>query len=299
MKTTFEYLALLLIIFLPKLLLAQAEIPVQDRITGIRYSGTLLLNTNGMSIKVEHVKKAFEINNIIQNQPIAVAKRKTLASLDPSFDFECFYLEKGIEKKSKAYATYYFAKSLEGEIDYISIVSIFPHDKLLNDEIVRAIRNKLIPESSVFSYKEPVLSLCGRNINVNNSCSWMSENSIQCPYDAQLDWSMFDNLPNALRHQDYRINVLENENRGKVVLDTLLDVRLFENVVQARKLIYDFKGLSSALLKLDGSDRLVIYYVSGRVDNYIVGCMMSFWEDKSAAPNALPPMLRKIMSVGN
>ncbi len=269
---------------------------VKDRIVGIRYQNNLHLNTNAMEIIVELVEKEFELNNIIQNQTKAVVKKKELVTLDSAFDFDCYLVQKD-NKKTATYDVFYYAKSLKGEILYITIISMFPHDKELNNEIVKAIRNEEIPSTSIFSINNPTICIAGRNITVNNTCAWMAVASIQCPYDAQIDWSMFDTKENAEKHLNYRLTKIKEQNFGRVVSDTILDVIFLDHQTKARKVIYDFKGVSSALLKLSGTDRIVIYYLASEIENYSVSCVMSFWEHKSAHPFALPPMLEKILVI--
>ena len=73
---------------------------------------------------------------------------------------------------------------------------------------------------------------------------------------------------------------------------------IFEGAeVSARKMTYDFTGITSLLLTIEGGKRLNIYFIVAPVRNNYVSCVMSFWDTDQINKSGLPPLLEKVMSL--
>ena len=60
---------------------------------------------------------------------------------------------------------------------------------------------------------------------------------------------------------------------------------------------YDFTGVTSLLASMSGGKNLTIYYVSEKVRDNYVSCVLSFWNNDNINPSGLPPLLEEIMSI--
>lgn len=110
-----------------------------------------------------------------------------------------------------------------------------------------------------------------------------------------MNWSMHKSLEDASTTVDNQFTAVTSKKGGRIVSDTIVDVT-FEGVETiARKVVYNFTGGKSILLKMEGSNKLTIYLVSAPVRNNFVSCVMSFWESDQINPSGLPPLLEQVM----
>ena len=120
---------------------------------------------------------------------------------------------------------------------------------------------------------------------------------MQCPSYGQMSWSVHGTLESAQRDINSQVTRIFSLKKGKAVLDTTVAV-VFEGVeVPARKITYDFTGLTSLLLTMEGGKRLNIYFVVAPVRDNYVSCVMSFWDTDQINKSGLPPLLEKVMSL--
>ena len=62
--------------------------------------------------------------------------------------------------------------------------------------------------------------------------------------------------------------------------------------------MYDFTGLTGVLTGISGGKTLTTYYVSEKVRENYMSCVMSFWNNDQINPaTKLPPLLEKVMII--
>ena len=112
-----------------------------------------------------------------------------------------------------------------------------------------------------------------------------------------MNWSVHKTKESADLSIHSQLKATKLKNGGKVVSEEEVDI-IFEDVpTKAKKVLYDFTGVTSLLASMSGGKNLTIYYVSEKVrDNYI-SCVLSFWNNDTINPSGLPPLLEKVMKI--
>jgi hypothetical protein len=65
----------------------------------------------------------------------------------------------------------------------------------------------------------------------------------------------------------------------------------------ARKVIYDFTGITAAMVGMTGGRNLTIFFVTAQVRQHYVSCVMSFWNNDYTTPGGLAPLLDQVMKL--
>jgi len=70
----------------------------------------------------------------------------------------------------------------------------------------------------------------------------------QCPYYGQMNWSVHKTLDDASQSVTNQYNIIKVKKGGKIISEEFVDV-IFEGTEgTAKKVVYDFKGLTSLLV---------------------------------------------------
>ena len=125
----------------------------------------------------------------------------------------------------------------------------------------------------------------------------MGINNVQCPYYGQMNWSVHKDLEDASTTVNNQFVAVTSRGGGRIVSDTIVDVIFEGTETTARKVVYNFTGAKSALLKMEGSNQLTSYFVSAAVRDNFVSCVMSFWGSDQINPSGLPPLLEQVMKL--
>lgn len=289
---------LLFFIFICNLTYAQ-ESNLLERLQALDNNGKIWYNIDGYSITSEDfnynfdekgIKKALKKHSIkdesrIKDENINGNNLYFLTSekvTDNLFQRNSFYL---IENPDKKITVIWFAKT--GEID-----------RETERELTNLIIEKKIPKENFASMQIGTINFGGREIELGNSCYWTYLNSVQCPYFGQINWSVHKDLQDAQNSVENQLTLTKSRKGGKVISEELVDIE-FENVsTKAKKVVYDFTGITGALAGMSGGKTLTIYYVAEKVRGNYISCVLSFWNNDQINPETkLPPLLEKVMKL--
>ncbi|CAN0602260.1 unnamed protein product, partial [Ectocarpus sp. 12 AP-2014] len=157
--------------------------------------------------------------------------------------------------------------------------------------------NDNIPKTCFSSLKTDKINFAGREIELGGNCNWISINNIQCPFYGQLNWSVHKTKESADLSIQNQFKVTKTKNGGKVISEEEIDI-IFEGAkTKAKKVNYDFTGITSLLASMSGGKNLTIYYVSEKVRENYVSCVLSFWNNDNIKPSGLPQLLEEVMSI--
>jgi hypothetical protein len=92
-------------------------------------------------------------------------------------------------------------------------------------------------------------------------------------------------------------NIIKVKRGGKIISEELVDVIFEGTEVKAKKVVYDFNGVTSLLVGMSGGKTLTIYFVASPAKQNYVSCVMSFWNNDSVNPSGLPPLLEAVMKL--
>jgi len=270
---------------------------ILNRLNGITNEGFDFYNIDGYEISSIKMKAAFSKKNIRKKYKKLKIKEDDLSSTDTTINFQNYYAHKTekVDEEISAHSSYYFIETEEDEITAVTFNSCNKEDIEFQRRIVSLIINKEIPDSVYSLLSTNNVNFGGRTISLGGNCRWMNINNIQCSGYGQMNWSVCK----TKEISDYTIythrRTMELQNKGKVISEELVDV-IFEGVeTKATMIIFDFTGITSALVGMSGGETLTIYFVSAPVrDNYI-SCVMSFWNNDRINASGLAPLLEEVM----
>jgi hypothetical protein len=294
-----KIIILSLVVFLTGSLYGQEKNDLFARLQGISNRGVDFFNIDGIEITSQKIDAEFSAKNCAKKFPQLKIKSKELTASDSLLGFRNYYVYKSQEEPQNFFhnMAYYFVESSDNKIIAFTFASINKNDKEFERNFINLVYNNSIPKSVYNSLEIDSINFAGRKIPLGNSCRWMGINNVQCPYYGQMNWSVHKSLEDASTTVDNQFTAVTSKKGGKIVSDTIVDVT-FEGVeTTARKVVYNFTGVKSILLKMEGSNKLTIYLVSAPVRNNFVSCVMSFWESDQINPSGLPPLLEQVMKL--
>jgi len=225
-------------------------------------------------------------------------KEDDLTNSDSALEFRNYYVYKSQENLPLIFHTaYYFVESLDKDLVAFTFTYTCENDKEFERNFIRLFCNNGIPDSIYHSPEADTINFAGRKVPLAKSCKWKKVNNVQCRYAGQMNWGIHKDLESALKMLNNHYVSTTSSNEGQVISDTVVNV-IFEGVeTTARKIVYEFTGIRGHLLKREGSNRIIIYFVSAPVRNNFVSCVMSFWESDQINPSGLPFLLEQVMKL--
>ncbi|MEO7872449.1 MAG: hypothetical protein ABIT08_07670 [Bacteroidia bacterium] len=266
---------------------------------GISNSGIDFFNVDGMELTSQKINVEFTTKNIAKKFNQFKIKEKELTTTDSTLGFENFYVFKFTEEPKGIFNnfSYYFTESDDKKLIGITIGSVNKTDKELERQFVKLIKNNEIPKSIYDSLQIDSINFAGRKIPLGSSCRWMEINNVQCSYYGQMNWSVHKSFEDASLSVNNQYKVIKAKKGGKVVSDTTVTV-VFEGAeAKAKKIVYDFTGVTSVLVGMSGGKTLTVYFVAAPVRNNFVSCVMSFWNNDQINPSGLTPLLEQVMKI--
>ena len=201
-----------------------------------------------------------------------------------------------VTDKLTQYNSYYFIENY-GLITVIQFSSMNKKDKTFERTLVKHIMERTIPKENFSSLRLDTINFAGRKIKLSRNCNWMNVNNVQCPYNGQMNWSLHKTLEDAKTNVNQQFEITASRKNGKVIFEDEVDI-LFEGVeTKAKKVIYDFTGITSVLASMSGGKTLTIYYVAEKVRNNYVSCVFSFWNNDAITQSGLTSLLDEFIEI--
>ncbi|MBM7420338.1 MULTISPECIES: hypothetical protein [Chryseobacterium] len=273
---------------------------VLERLSALNNNGKIWYNIDGYSITSEKFNNSFDekgLKKVFRKHQITDSDVKTK---DDQIKFNNLFISKQQKIDDNNFQTnnYYFVENPDKTVSVIWFIKNGKTDKETEEKMVNLIIENKIPEENFVPMKITSINFAGRKIELGNSCYWTFLNTVQCPYLGEMNWSVHRNLESAKEAIENQLNITKSKKGGKVASEEIVDVE-FEGVqTKAKKVIYDFTGIASALAGMSGGKNLTVYYVAENVRNKNVSCVMSFWNNDQINPETkLPPLLEKIMKL--
>ncbi|WP_411812933.1 hypothetical protein ACLB9Y_08595 [Chryseobacterium scophthalmum] len=273
---------------------------VLERLSALNNNGKIWYNIDGYSITSEKFNNSFDekgLKKLFRKHQITDSDVKTK---DDQIKFNNLFISKQQKIADNNFQTnnYYFVENPDKTVSVIWFIKNGKTDKETEEKMVNLIIENKISEENFVPMKITSINFAGRKIELGNSCYWTFLNTVQCPYLGEMNWSVHRNLESAKEAIENQLNITKSKKGGKVASEEIVDVE-FEGVqTKAKKVIYDFTGIASALAGMSGGKNLTVYYVAENVRNKNVSCVMSFWNNDQINPETkLPPLLEKIMKL--
>lgn len=273
---------------------------VLERLSALNNNGKIWYNIDGYSITSEKFNNSFDekgVKKVFRKHQITDSDVKTK---DDQIKFNNLFISKQQKIDDNNFQTknYYFVENPDKKVSVIWFIKNGKTDKETEEKMVNLIIENKIPEENFVPMKITSINFAERKIELGNSCYWTFLNTVQCPYLGEMNWSVHRDLESAKEAIENQLNITKSKKGGKVASEEIVDVE-FEGVqTKAKKVIYDFTGIASALAGMSGGKNLTVYYVAENVRNKNVSCVMSFWNNDQINPETkLPPLLEKIMKL--
>lgn len=279
---------------------SQENNPLFTRLQAISNNGTDFFNVDGIEITSQALAGEFTKKNIAKKFKKFSIKEADLNQSDTTIINQNFYVEKTEEITTGVIqnTSYYFVETSTG-IKAITFGSINKTDKELERELIPLIVNNNIPSTLYEPINIDSINFAGRKLPLGRSCRWMGINNVQCPYYGQMNWSVHKTLQDASSSAESQFKVIQAKKQGKVVSEENVNVVFEGSEVKAKKIVYDFKGVTSLLAGMSGGKTLTIYFVAAPVRQNFVSCVMSFWNNDAINPSGLTPLLEQVMKLKN
>jgi hypothetical protein len=292
-----KYLVLFLLITCN--LFAQ-ESKILERLVALDNNGKIWYNIDGFSITSEVFNYNFDekgLKKIFKKHSI---KEDDLKTKDDSISKNNIVVHKTekLNDKLTQRNSYYFVENNDKKIIVIWFAKTSNEDFRMQRELTNLIIENKIPKSNFVSMQTNKINFGNRQIELANSCYWTFLNTVQCPYFGEMNWSVHYSLEDAKESIENQLEMTKSRKSGKILSEEIIDVE-FENVpTKAKKVNYDFTGLTGALTGMSGGKTLTIYYVAEKVRENYMSCVMSFWNNDEINPETkLPPLLEKVMKI--
>ncbi|MDY0104153.1 MAG: hypothetical protein RBS07_14550 [Lentimicrobium sp.] len=278
---------------------AQENDDLFSRLQAISNSGVKFYNVDGIEISSQEKDHAFTAKNISRGFPQLKIRFKELVNSDSLLDFKNYYVFKSIEGPEDIFnsITYYFIETIDQKIIAFTFTPSNEENKDFEREFVRLVRDNAIP-GDVFNHPEPdTINFAGRKIPLGKQCHWMGVNNVQCSSAGQMNWSVHKDSTSASNTVESHFESIQARQNGKVVSDTKVKVMFEGTETTARKIIYDFTGITAAMVAMTGGRNLTIYFVAVPVRQHYVSCVMSYWNNDYLTENGLAPLLDQVMKL--
>ncbi|MBX2959329.1 MAG: hypothetical protein KF732_05165 [Flavobacteriales bacterium] len=150
-----------------------------------------------------------------------------------------------------------------------------------------------IPEYIKNSAAIDTIDFIGRKIILGNICDWRGPHNISCANKGQMSWSIFQNEKMAEQDIIIRRHLASNSNLSSIQSEEKVSI-LFEGIPTTA--IKTTMKISVPKIIMGGSNTLIIYYITQKIRNKNVSCVLSYYTNDSTL-GELPPLLSEVISL--
>lgn len=288
----------IILLFTITLSFAQKD-SIFNRLQAINNNGLSFYNIDGYTITSQTLNYPFTEKGLKKAYRKYSIKKKVKKTKDEQLPYNNYYVnnDENITENLVQNNSYYFIENQEKRITIIQFSSINKRNKEFELTIVKPIIEKKIPKENFASMRIDSINFAGRKIKLGNNCNWTNVNTVQCPYYGEMNWSVHKELQDAKNTVEQQFAITKSRKNGKVISEEIVDIEFEGTETKAKKVIYDFTGVTSLLVGMSGGKTLTIYYVATEVRGNYVSCVLSFWNNDTITGNGLAPLLEKVMKL--
>jgi len=256
-------------------------------------------NADGVNFSNQTFNYDFSEKNLKKIYRKYSIKENDLKTKDENLNYNNLYVTKSVNITDtiNQINSYYFVEDKNKTITVFWFGFYNKSDKNFEKKYITRILNNEIPKKAFESMAIDSIDFAGRKIKLGNNCYWTNVNTVQCPYNGEINWSVHKTLESAQQSINNQFIITKNQKGGKILSEEDVDV-LFEGTeTKAKKVIYDFTGAKSLLAGISGGKTLTIYYVASKVRENYVSCCMSFWNNDAKTESGLAPLLSEVMQI--
>ncbi|WP_299680474.1 hypothetical protein [uncultured Dokdonia sp.] len=270
-----------------------------DRLQAINSDDATFYNIDGYTITSQTFNYSFTEKNLKKVYRKYSVKSKEVKVKDEQLSYNNYYInnQDRITDSIVQNNAIYFVEDQEKRITIIQFSAINKSDKKFERAIIKPIIEYKIPKENFASISIDSINFAGRKIKIESSCGWTNINTIQCPYNGEMNWSIHKELEDAKNTIGQQFTITKSKKSTKVLSEEIVDI-VFEGAnTKAKKVVYDLTGVTSLLASMSGGKTLTTYYVATEVRGNYISCVLSFWNNDNITKNGLPSLLEKVMEL--
>lgn len=269
-----------------------------ERLEAIDTGQYIFYDSDGMVITKRTLDNDFSEKGIAKTlRQLNIKNKEFVKSNITEFDFKNITFEK-IENNYFS-DVYYVLVNKDKSTDVYLFTSLNSIYKDIAKEFIVLNENHLVP-TNIFQPRDVGSSFkfLNEKIETPGKCYFTNIRTLQCPYNGEINWSIFKDLESAKKMINAQYNGTFHANKSvKLVEETEITV-IFDGVeTKAKKVIADFTGLNSILASSSGGKTLEIYYIAENIKGYNVGIVMSFWNNDNKSQNGIAPLINTLMQL--
>ena len=274
------------------------EKPLIERLEAIDTGQFIFYETDGMVITKRTFNNDFSEKGIAKTQrQLNIKNKEFVKSNIADLEFSNIKFEK-IENDYFS-EVYYVFLNKDKVTDVYLFTSLSPIYKDIAKEFIVLNEKNKIP-ASIFQPREVGSSfkLLNEEIKTPGKCYFTNIRTLQCPYNGEINWSVFKDLEGAKKMIADQYNGTFHANKSvKIVSEKEITV-IFDGVeTKAKKIIADITGLNSLLASTSGGKTLEIYYIAENIKGYNLGIVMSFWNNDNKTENGVAPLIDTLIKI--
>jgi hypothetical protein len=270
-----------------------------DRLQAIRNNNMIFCNVDGYQITSETFNREFTEKGLKKVFRKYSIDRETPKIKDEQLPYNNLYVTtdevraEGIVQNN----AFYFIEIDKNQLRVVQFIAVNKRNKSFEQAMVSLLMEDGIPEENFAATTIDTINFAGRDIQLSSNCYWTGVNTVQCPYLGEMNWSVHKDLKDAQNSVAQQYAITASKKNGKILSEEQVSL-IFEGTETAtKKIIYDFKGVSSLLASMSGGKTLTVFYVAAPVRGNYVSCVLSFWNNDSITKTGLVPLLDEVMQL--
>ena len=270
------------------------ELPLLDRLSAIKNGDRDFYAIDGYTITNEDLKLPFDEKGFKK----AYRKLKINAQdaqSNPRIHTDNYLVNRD---KEEYVESLYFVKSPANTISLVWFSKLRDREVEVEEALVNLIVENKIPQELFAPTDARSIDFAGRKIPMLDDCYFTGINIVQCPYNGEMNWGVYRTLEDAQQAVAEQFAVNKQRKMFKPIEEEEVEVLFEEIPTKAKRVVFDIKGVASALAGMSGGKTLTVYYVAQVVRNRPIACVMSFWNnDNINATTGLPLLLSRVMQL--
>ena len=170
-----------------------------DRLSVLENNGKLWYNIDGYSVTSEEFSYPFNEEGLKKVFSKHKISNKDIKTKNSNIHTDNFFVTKNskIIGDIQQVNNYYFVKNKNNNISVIWFIKARNTDKNMEEELVNMILENKIPKENYSLITPYVINFAGREIKLGANCYWTALNTVQCPYNGEMNWSIHKDIQDA------------------------------------------------------------------------------------------------------
>jgi hypothetical protein len=266
-----------------------------SRLQGIKQDGIDFFELEGYQIYVKIINQSFDEKGIKKAKRELKIKKSLIGYKSTEFQFKNLIINQNDfeNEKLKNYQSWYLFEKTQNQIICFWFGSLNKKDTILEHKFIKTFLDNKIPQSIYSPMQVDSIDFAGRKIALGESCHWMGVHNVQCPYYGQMNWSLHSTYQDAENMTNSQYLSTEQRKIGVILESKEIDVIFEGSDTKAKRVVYKIKLPS---LIIGGSNILIIYYVTTKIRNNYISCVLSHYSN-DVNNNGLSPLISKVMKL--